>query len=101
MADSGAVAIVVLEKPRFTVITGVNTLFNRLLNAPGLEKVAATNGGAVGVPDDRSAEAVIAHCRANLAGYKAPKHVAFRDTLPKTAIGKVLRRRLKEEALGA
>lgn len=47
------------------------------------------------------AEALIAHCRANLTGYKVPKQVAFRDTLPKSPIGKILRRKLKEEGAAA
>jgi long-chain acyl-CoA synthetase len=67
--------------------------------------------GAVGVPDAHSgeavalfivkkaplltAEAVQAHCAAHLTGYKRPKHVVFRDTLPKSPIGKVLRRELR------
>ncbi|MDP1652727.1 MAG: AMP-binding protein [Rhodocyclaceae bacterium] len=75
---------------------------------PGVREV-----GAVGVPDEKSgeavrvyvvkkdpaltAEALIAHCRANLAAYKVPKQVEFRDTLPKSPIGKILRRKLREE----
>lgn len=75
---------------------------------PGVGEVCA-----VGVPDEKSgeavkvylvkkdpaltAEAVIAHCKANLAGYKVPKQVEFRATLPKSPIGKILRRKLKEE----
>jgi long-chain acyl-CoA synthetase len=47
-----------------------------------------------------SAEAVIAHCRANLAAYKVPKQVEFRDRLPKSPIGKILRRKLQEEQRG-
>jgi long-chain acyl-CoA synthetase len=63
------------------------------------------------VPDETSGEVVkafvvkrdpaltaaelIAHCRANLAAYKVPKQVEFRDRLPKSPIGKVLRRELK------
>jgi long-chain acyl-CoA synthetase len=43
-------------------------------------------------------EELIAHCRQNLAPYKVPKSVAFRDELPKTMVGKVLRRALREEA---
>ena len=42
-----------------------------------------------------TADAVIAHCRANLAAYKVPKRVEFRDALPKSPIGKVLRRVLR------
>ena len=40
---------------------------------------------------------VIAWCRAKLAGYKVPRHVEFRDSLPKTIVGKVLRRALRAE----
>jgi len=42
-------------------------------------------------------EEVIEHCRANLAPYKVPKIIEFRTELPKTMIGKVLRRMLREE----
>lgn len=64
------------------------------------------NGEAVKVymvkkDPDLTAEALIAHCRANLTGYKVPKQVAFRDTLPKSPIGKILRRKLKEEGAAA
>ncbi len=68
--------------------------------------------GAVGVPDAKTGEAVkvvvvrknadltkeilIEHCRGQLTGYKLPRHVEFRDALPKTPIGKVLRRELRD-----
>jgi long-chain acyl-CoA synthetase len=68
--------------------------------------------GVAGVPDEKSGEVVkafvvrndpaltaaelIAHCKANLAAYKVPKQVEFRDTLPKSPIGKILRRALRE-----
>ena len=67
--------------------------------------------GATSVADERSgqavklfivrrdpaltAEQVLAHCRRNLTGYKVPKYVEFRTELPKSAIGKVLRRELR------
>ena len=67
---------------------------------------------AVGVPDEKSGEAVKlvivkkdpsltaeqvkAHARENLTGYKQPKHVEFRDELPKTNVGKILRRELRD-----
>jgi long-chain acyl-CoA synthetase len=68
--------------------------------------------GAVGVPDPRSGEAVklvvvkrdpvltaeelLAYCRKNLTAYKVPRYIEFRETLPKTPIGKILRRALRE-----
>ena len=76
---------------------------------PGIVDVAA-----IGVPDEHSGEAVkifvvrkdprvterelIEHCRTVLTGYKIPKHVEFRDDLPRTNVGKILRRALKEGA---
>ncbi len=68
----------------------------------------------IGLPDEHSGEAVVAYvvpkdpsltaddlrqfCRENLTGYKVPRRIEFRETLPKTNVGKVLRRALKEEA---
>jgi long-chain acyl-CoA synthetase len=68
--------------------------------------------GVIGVPDPARGEIVkavivkkdpaldeagiIAHCRENLTGYKVPKIVEFRDELPKTNVGKILRRELRE-----
>jgi long-chain acyl-CoA synthetase len=70
--------------------------------------------GAVGVPDPRrgeavvlfvvrsdpalTAEALLEHCARHLTGYKRPRHIEFRDRLPKTPIGKILHRELREEA---
>jgi long-chain acyl-CoA synthetase len=72
------------------------------------------DAGAVGMPDERSgeavalfvvrkdpaltAEALLAHCAKHLTGYKLPKRIEFREQLPKTPIGKILHRQLKEEA---
>ncbi len=75
---------------------------------------AVAEVGVAGVPDDYQGEAVKAwivlhpgkqatpeeirlFCRRKLAAYKIPKHVEFRDSLPKTMVGKVLRRELAEE----
>jgi long-chain acyl-CoA synthetase len=71
---------------------------------------------AVGVPDETSGEAVklyvvkkdpsltagalIAHCRESLTAYKVPKLVEFLDELPKSNVGKVLRRELRERGAG-
>jgi long-chain acyl-CoA synthetase len=73
------------------------------------------DAGAVGVPDARSgeavalyvvkkdpgltAEALLEHCGRHLTGYKLPRRIEFREQLPKTMVGKILRRRLKEEAM--
>ena len=67
----------------------------------------------VGTPDDRwgeavtaivvtdgttlSADDVIAHCRTLLAGYKCPKRIEFRDSLPRTATGKLQKFKLRQE----
>ena len=66
----------------------------------------------IGVPDERTGEAVKlvvvrrdealteeqvrAYCRANLTGYKVPRVIEFRKDLPKTPVGKVLRRELRD-----
>ena len=42
-----------------------------------------------------TAATVTAHCRASLTGYKVPHQVEFRDTLPKSPVGKILRRELR------
>ena len=67
---------------------------------------------AVGVPDEKTGEAIkifvvrkdpnlteasiIEHCRANLTGYKIPRQIVFRTELPKTNVGKILRRELRD-----
>ena len=80
---------------------------------PGVAEVSVA-----GVPDEYQSEAVKAwvvlrpgatltadeirtHCRATLTAYKIPKHVAFRTSLPKSSVGKVLRRELVREDAGA
>ncbi|MEW5721331.1 MAG: hypothetical protein AB1817_22075 [Chloroflexota bacterium] len=47
-----------------------------------------------------TAEEIIAYCRENLTRYKVPREVEFRDALPKTMAGKVLRRALRDEEMG-
>jgi long-chain acyl-CoA synthetase len=44
------------------------------------------------------AETLIAHCRKQLTGYKVPRYVEFRDDLPRTNVGKILRRELRPAA---
>jgi len=70
---------------------------------------------AIGVPDEKSNEAVKVfivksdpsldeqemrtYCAEQLTGYKRPRHIEFRDDLPKTNVGKILRRELRDEEL--
>lgn len=77
---------------------------------PSVREVAA-----IGIPDDAQGERVkvfivprepglshdevLAHCRKHLTGYKVPKLIEFRDTLPQTNVGKILRRSLRDEEL--
>jgi long-chain acyl-CoA synthetase len=109
-----AAGFVYLEdrKKDMILVSGFNVYPNEV------ESVAAAHAGvlevaAVAQPDAVSGEvvalfvvrkdpeltaaALIAHCRAALTGYKAPKHVYFRDELPKTNVGKILRRALRDE----
>jgi long-chain acyl-CoA synthetase len=108
--DADGFMRIVDRKKDMILVSGFNVYPNEVE-----EVVAAHAGvaevGAIGVPDDKSGEAVkvvvvkknpdvtaeeiIAHCRTKLAGYKVPKLVEFRTELPKTNVGKILRRALR------
>jgi long-chain acyl-CoA synthetase len=108
--ERGFVTIVDRKKDMINV-SGFNVYPNEIedvaMGHPGV-----LEAGAVGVPDARTGEAVklvvvrkdatlteaalIAYCRQHLTGYKTPRQIEFRDTLPKTNIGKILRRELRE-----
>jgi long-chain acyl-CoA synthetase len=109
MDAAGYIRIVDRKKDMINV-SGFNVYPNELENVvstcPGVVECAA-----VGVADERQGEAVklfvVKHdptlseedvsnfCRQNLTGYKVPKYVEFRDELPKTNVGKILRRELR------
>ena len=110
-SDDGFFAIVDRKKDMI-LVSGFNVYPNEV------EDVVASHAkvlevAAVGIPDKKSTEAVKlfivkkdpslteeeirAFCRENLTGYKCPKEVEFRTELPKTNVGKILRRKLKEE----
>jgi long-chain acyl-CoA synthetase len=111
MDEKGFVKIVDRKKDMI-LVSGFNVYPNEVEEAvamhPGVVDVAA-----IGVADEHSGEAVkifvvrkdprlteqmlIEHCRGVLTGYKIPKHVEFRDDLPRTNVGKILRRALKEQ----
>jgi long-chain acyl-CoA synthetase len=52
-------------------------------------------------PDEKTHESIMAHCKQNLTAYKVPKTIEFRDSLPKSLVGKVLRRELRAEILSS
>ena len=64
--------------------------FAKFADKPALVKVVI-----VKKDPNLSKESVIEHCKRELTGYKIPKYVEFRDSLPKTPIGKILRRELR------
>ena len=100
------------RKKDMILVSGFNVYPNEVegvaVTHPGVIEVAA-----VAQPDERAGEvvalfvvrkdpqlseaALIEHCRASLTGYKVPKRVYFRDELPKTNVGKILRRELKDQ----
>lgn len=102
-----------IERSKDVIVVSGFKVYPAEVEDVALQHPGVKEAGAVGIPDEKSGEAVklsvvrkdpaltaaalIAHCRTNLAAYKAPKRVEFRDSLPKSPVGKVLRRELKEE----
>jgi long-chain acyl-CoA synthetase len=112
MGADGLVKIVDRKKDMI-LVSGFNVYPNEIedvvASLPGVLECAAVGvpdvnaGEAVAlyvVPKDASLtrEAVAAHCRTQLTGYKQPKYIEFRKELPKTNVGKILRRELRKEA---
>jgi long-chain acyl-CoA synthetase len=111
--DKKGFVFLVDRKKDMILVSGFNVYPNEV------EEVVAMHPGvldvaAIGVADENSGETVkifvvrkdpavtermlIDHCRGLLTGYKIPRHVEFRDDLPRTNVGKILRRALKEGA---
>jgi long-chain acyl-CoA synthetase len=102
---------IVDRKKDMILVSGFNVYPNEIedvvAHCPGVLEVAA-----VGIPDEKSGEAVKivvvrkdpaltaetirAFCKENLTGYKLPKVIEFRDSLPKSPVGKILRRELRD-----
>lgn len=101
---------IVDRKKDMILVSGFNVYPNELENVislcPGVVECAA-----IGIPDEKQGEAikvfvvkndptlteeqVASHCRQNLTGYKMPRYIEFRDELPKSNVGKILRRELR------
>jgi long-chain acyl-CoA synthetase len=110
--DQAGYVYIVDRKKDMILVSGFNVYPNEVEDAvmahPGVLEVAA-----VGVPDEHSGEvvklfvvrkdptltedALRQFCRENLTGYKRPKLIEFRDSLPKSNVGKILRRELRDE----
>ena len=111
MDEEGFFKIVDRKKDMINV-SGFNVYPNDVENAIA-DHPKALEVAVIGVPDPHSTECVKAfvvksdpslteeelrdYCHENLTGYKRPKHYEFRTELPKTNVGKILRRKLKEE----
>jgi len=104
---------IVDRKKDMIIVSGFNVYPNEIEDVVmGHPQVA--NCAAIGVPDERSGEAVKlfvvpregglsvdelkAYCKANFTGYKVPKHIVLRESLPMTPVGKILRRELRDIA---
>ena len=111
--DENGFFYIVDRKKDMILVSGFNVYPNEVEDViAGLEGVLEV--AAIGVPDDKSGEAVKvfivkkdpnltaeqvkAYCRDNLTGYKQPRHIEFRTELPKTNVGKILRKELREPA---
>ncbi|WP_332775440.1 AMP-binding protein [Polaromonas sp.] len=112
MDDQGYTKIIDRKKDMI-IVSGFNVFPNELENVislcPGVVECAV-----IGIADDKQGEAikvfvvkndptlteedVSAYCKQNLTGYKRPKYIEFRDDLPKTNVGKILRRELRTTA---
>lgn len=110
LMDANGYTKIVDRKKDMILVSGFNVFPNELENiislCPGVVECAA-----IGVPDEKQGEAikvfvvkndptltedeVSRYCQQNLTGYKRPKYIEFRDELPKTNVGKILRRELR------
>jgi len=112
MVDESGFVRILDRKKDMIVVSGFKVYPNEVEDAVALH-AGVLEVAAVGVPDPRSgetvkivvvrkdqdltAEALVAHCRKHLTGYKVPRQVEFRKELPKSNIGKPLRRALRSE----
>lgn len=102
---------IVDRKKDMILVSGFNVFPNEIEEVAAMH-VDVVEAAAIGVPHEVSGEVVklfvvtqnesltekdvIAHCRNHLTGYKVPKHVVFKNDLPKTNVGKILRRELRD-----
>lgn len=113
MSEGGTFKIVDRKKD-LILVSGFNVYPNEIEDALARHE-GVMEAAVIGVPDEKSGEAVrayvvrrdpnltpealLAHCRNLLTGYKMPSRIEFRDELPKTPVGKILRKDLRSEVL--
>ncbi|MBT8094480.1 MAG: AMP-binding protein [Gammaproteobacteria bacterium] len=109
--DDGGYVWIEDRKKDMILVSGFNVYPNEIENVV-VELDGILEAAAIGMPDERSGEVVkifavrkddtiterdvLDYCKKNLTGYKRPRAVEFRDELPKTNVGKILRRALRE-----
>ena len=114
MDEQGFVRIVDRKKDMI-LVSGFNVYPNEIEDVVAMHAGRARSARRSACPTSKSGEAVklfvvkkdpalteddvLEHCEANLTGYKRPKYVEFRTELPKTNVGKILRRALRDEAM--
>jgi long-chain acyl-CoA synthetase len=113
--DEDGYLYIVDRKKDMIIASGYN-IYPRDIEEVLYEHPAVQEAVVIGIPDkyrgegvkailvlksgkDANEDEIKAYCRENLAAYKVPNVVEFRDQLPKTAVGKILRRALRDEAL--
>jgi long-chain acyl-CoA synthetase len=110
--DSNGYFKIVDRKKDMILVSGFNVYPNEIEDVLAMHP-GVLESAAVGVPDDKTGEAIkifvvkkdpnlteasiVEHCRAHLTGYKVPRQISFRTELPKTNVGKILRRQLRDE----
>jgi long-chain acyl-CoA synthetase len=110
--DSNGYFKIVDRKKDMILVSGFNVYPNEIEDVLAMHP-GVLESAAVGVPDDKTGEAIkifvvkkdpnltetsiVEHCRTHLTGYKVPRQIAFRTELPKTNVGKILRRQLRDE----
>lgn len=110
--DADGFMYIVDRKKDMILVSGFNVFPNEIEDIVTMHP-KVLEAAAIGVADEKSGEVVklfivardksltkdevITYCKTNLTGYKLPKYIEFRDELPKTNVGKILRRALKDE----
>jgi len=108
----------IVDRKKDLILVGGFNVYPREVEEALFEHPLIREAGVVGVPDSYRGEAVkafvvlkpgarlspdeiVTHCRQRLAAYKVPRHVEFRESLPKSGVGKYLRRELRKPNPGS